>query len=176
MQNQSVPRTDPDVNTAAGHPLPEAPVSVNVRLDIAGLCHQVTARGHSGAEAAANLADTLTALRATFKAPPVPDRAAQIAALVACGLRRCVQQGDLPKAQRLLKAEALVLAGAVAPTDCTSVWQVRSQSQNALWHLVTVTTDADGRESYGCTCQWATYHPETACKHSLSVAMWRKLA
>src|ERR1043166_10055323 len=98
-------------------PMPEAACSVNGYFHIDGYADrfQATGRGHSAADAARNLADTIRATRAALETPPPPpSREARLSALLACGLRKAVAKHDYDLVGRLSKAAAVVLSGAVS--------------------------------------------------------------
>lgn len=152
--------------TPAAPALPEAPISVNVRVDIGGLCHQVTARGHSGPEAAANLTSAIDALRATFEAPVQPTREQRLRGMLHCALLEAVRASNLALARRLDRAAELVRANAIAPTMAEGIYAVQSQSDPTRQYIVY----PDGG---GCDC--ASGQQGGTCKHLMCIDFYRRL-
>jgi hypothetical protein len=154
-------------------PLPEAACSVNGYFHIDGYADrfQATGRGHSAADAARNLADTIRATRAALETPPPPpSREQRLSALLACGLTKAVAKHDYDRVCRLSKAAALVLSGAVEPTASPAVMAVRSQAHPETWYEVSGAV---------CSCPDSVKHVRNGekylCKHGLAVAMMTKL-
>ena len=152
--------------------LPEAAISLNGYIHVTGLTEriQVTARGHDAAEAAQRLKAGMDAVQATFAPAPPPTREARLAQLLTCGLQRAVAKGDMGLVERLSKAAALVLSGAVEPTDSPTVMAVRSQTEPETWYEVSGTI---------CTCPDSQKHLRNGekylCKHALSILIAQRL-
>lgn len=161
--------------------LPEAPCSMNgfVKIGKADTrSHQVTGRGATPAEAAANYFGCLDALEAGYAAraarqAPLASRTQRLSLLLACGLEKAQANDDTQRVERLLKAASLVLADCVsqAPDGC---YDVRSQTEPSK----TVYRVA----ARACTCLDAMRHAERHaeessfwCKHSLAVLFAVKL-
>jgi len=156
--------------------LPEAACSVNLLFDVPGYGKaQATGRGANADEAAANLTATIAATRAALAPvpaePPMRTRTEQLAALLACGLDKAMAKHDLSLVERLSKAAALVLGGAVAPGEREGLLTVRSQREPELWYSV---------EAGQCTCKdWSTHTKagqKFCCQHVLASAMYLRLA
>lgn len=158
-------------------PLAEAPCSVNLRFKVPGSYElaQATGRGLTPGEAVQNLTEimqaTLAALTPQPATPPVPpSRTDQLGALLARGMERATQAADWGLVERLAKAAALVLSGAVEPTDSPAVWAVRSQAHPDTWYEVS------GKV---CTCpdsQRAVRQGTGGlCKHTLAVCLTLRL-
>lgn len=155
--------------------LPEAACSLNVFVDTPAGRIQATARGEHEAETITRLASLVDGIKLQFCAPPPPpSREARLAQLLAKGLTSAVNKGDTTLIERLSKAAALVLAGAVEPTDTPAVLAVRSQTSRDHWYEVTM-------QGLVCTCpDWAKHHQADdtqhyLCKHGLAVAMLARL-
>lgn len=164
--------TAPSVIPAGPALLPEASCSVNLRFAVGpyGQMAQATGRGMTAAEAARNLRETMEATRAELAPPPPPTREARLAQLLACGLTRAVAKGDGGLVERLAKAAALVLSGAVEPTERAQALAVRSQRDMNVWYTV---------EGLACSCpDWGKRRGDETpyhCKHRLAVWLWRQL-
>lgn len=164
---------------AMGIPSPshaEAPCSVNSKIEIAGMTLQVTGRGTTAGEMARNFRESVEALRAEL-APQPPTVAEQVARIKSCWLEKAVVKGNLDCAQRIIKAAALVLKGAVQQSSDQSVWYVRSQSTENTY-CVTLISRADESTGYACGCddsQFRSPSGKSPCKHGLAVAMYNKL-
>ena len=142
--------------------------------------HQVTGRGATPEEAAANFFGCLDALEAGYAAraqcetppaaPAPPSREARLAQLLTCGLQRAVTKGDMGLVERLSKAAALVLSGAVEPTERAQALAVRSQAHPDTWYTV---------EGLCCSCpDWGKHRAEETpyhCKHLLAAWLHKKL-
>lgn len=102
--------------------------------------------------------------------PAVPaTREARLAQLLTCGLQRASNKGDWGLVERLSKAAALVLRGAVEGTERAQAYAVRSQAQPDTWYTV---------EAGHCSCpDWHKHRDEGRyyCKHGLSVLLTQKL-
>lgn len=168
---QTIPET-----IAIGKPLPEASHSVNIFFEVPGYGKaQATGRGRTAQDAAANLKSTIDATRAALAPapdePPVRSRTQRLAALLACGLDKAVQRGDLGLAERLTKAATLVLSDAVQPGERADLVTVRSQAEPATWY------DVQGTQ---CTCPDGTRHAKAGekycCKHVLAALLWTRLS
>ena len=143
----------------------EAPCAINARIDVDGRCCQVTGRGATPEEAAANFRGLLAALQPI--PAPVLSRAERVGPLLACGLAKAAGAQDWALAERLAKAAVLVLSDAVEPGNRAGLVAVRSQTHPETWYEV---------EGKHCTCQDAQRHADRACKHRLAVMMTAKLA
>ena len=159
--------------------LPEALCSMNgyVKIGMAeARNHQVTGRGMTPHEAAANYFGSLDALEAGYAArvarqaapAPLASRIQRLSLLLACGLEKA--QGNTPRIERLLKGAALVLAGCVSQ-EPDGAYTVRSQTtpETTTYHVV-------GRL---CPCQDAARHGDDStfwCKHALGALLALKLA
>jgi len=158
---------------------PEAACSINLLFDVPGYGKaQATGRGLTADEAVANLAGTIAATRAALApTPPVPaeppmrTRTEHLAEMLACGLDKAMAKHDLSLVERLSKAAALVLGGAVAPGEREGMLAVRSQREPETWYSV---------EAGQCTCKdWSTHTTagqKYTCKHILASAMYTRLA
>ena len=159
----------PCVATPRPQALSEAPCSINGRIDVDGRCLQVTGRGLTGAEAAANFratVDALTPAPAPAPEPATPSHAAQIATMLACGLQKATDAQDWPLVERLAKAAAIVLSGGVELGERAGMVAVHSQAHPDTWYEV---------EAGHCTCPDGQRHQDRACKHRLAAAMWGRL-
>ena len=154
--------------------LPEAACSVNLRFDVPGYADraQATGRGASPAEAAAHLRETIDATRLALAPPAPPMREEQLAHLLASGLAKATAQADYGLVERLAKAAALVLSGAVEATDSPAVMAVRSQTAADHWYEVTLS-------GFVCTCKDWSHAAQAGhmrpCKHGLAVAFSTRL-
>lgn len=150
-------------------PYPEMPCSITAHVDMDGLRVQITGRGPTPADAAAQFRGTLAAMQ---PAPVTsPSRTAQIAALLTCWLDKAVTRQDWPLVETLSKGAALALAGAVEPGDRVGVVAVRSATHPDTWYEV---------EGLTCTCPAYQQHvrkgvPEYACKHRCAAAFVARL-
>ena len=182
MNTQTLPQPTASVN---GHlmppphtaPVPEARCSMNGYVKI-GLAetrnHQVTGRGNTPEEAAANYFGGVKALEAGYAAraarnatpAPLASRTQRLSLLLVKGLTCAASRQDQALVDRISKAAYLVLAGAVEPTERDGAWAVRSQRDPLTWYTV------DGEH---CSCPDAGKHPERGCKHFLAVALWQRL-
>ena len=157
-----------------GPATPEALCSMNGFVKIGRAetrTHQVTGRGATPEEAAANYFGSLDALEAGYAAraareallPPLPSRTERLSRLLACGLEKTTAKGDWRLVDRLTKAVALVLAGRVVPMG-DGTYQVRSQTEPE-----TTMYEVSGR---ACTCPDSRKHEADEqpyrCKHILS--------
>ena len=162
--------------------LPEAACSVNVMFDLPGYGKaQATGRGANADEAAANLASTIAATRAALAPvpaavavvvePPALSNTQRVAHMLACGLDKAMARQDVALVERLSKAAALVLGGAVAPGERDGLLTVRSQAEPETWYSV---------EAGQCTCKDWSLHTKAGakfcCKHVLSAMMYTRLA
>lgn len=156
--------------------LPEAACSVNLFFDVPGYGKaQATGRGATAAEATANLTATIAATRAALAPapaePPVRSLPQRLASLLACGLDNAVKRGDYGLGERLSKAAALVLSGAVQPGDREELLTVRSMAEPETWYEV---------EAGQCTCRDWTKHAKAGetylCTHGLAALMHTRLA
>lgn len=154
--------------------LSEAACSVNVFFEISGYGKaQATGRGHTAPEAAENLRQAIVATRAALGPPaPEPPKPVRLADLLACGLEKAVAKGDLCRVERLAKAAALVLSGAVEYCAMDGMWTVRSQSNPQTVYDVCSTGV--------CRCEDYQRHvsaePGWFCKHGLAVLFTIRLA
>ena len=159
--------------------LPESPCSVNAYLHIPGIADrvQVTGRGMTAHEAAANLRDLIAETKAVLAppqalpqpAPAIADRTQQIGALLACGLKKATKKGDWTLVERLGKAAALVLSDAVSLGEREGMLAVQSQSHPDHYYEV---------DGIACSCPDFEMHvrtPNYYCKHGLAAAMWTRL-
>lgn len=155
----------------SGTTLPEVPCSVNGFFHVDGYPDrfQATGRGSTAQDAARNLRDTITATKTALEAPVPTTREQRLSTLLTCGLTRAVAKGDWGLVQRLSKAAALALSGAVEYTG-EGATDVRSQREpTQTWYTV--------GEDGSCTCQdWRVHHkgdgePRYRCKHVLAVLM-----
>ena len=185
MNTQTLPQPPASVN---GHllsppynaPVPEALCSMNGYVKI-GLAetrnHQVTGRGNTPEEAAANYFGGVEALEAGYAAraarnatpAPLASRTQRLSLLLACGVEKAIGKGDWKLVERLMKAVVLVLAERVVQTG-DGTCQVRSQTEPE-----TTVYRVQGR---ACACQDASQHHTDVsywCKHSLSSLMEMKL-
>jgi hypothetical protein len=160
----------PTCNTPRTPHYTEAPCSMNTFLEVAGIGRvQITGRGCTPAEAAANLRGQVEALLPT--PPPVQTREERLAQLLACGLSKASQKGDWNLIEKLSKAAALVLADAVQPGEREGLMTVRSRS-NPLTHYE-VEQEACSCKDYTCRAKEGTPY---YCMHLLSVMMVQRLA
>ena len=152
--------------------LPEALCSITLRVPMRGYADHalITGRGQTGAEAAAQWEGTRDALAAVLAPPPLPTSEARLAQLLACGLQKAVAKEDYGLVERLSKAVALVLSGAVEPTKRVQALAVRSQRDSSLWYTV---------EGQCCSCpDWQKHRADEAgycCKHIAAAYFWRKI-
>ncbi len=156
----TVPESDPIVNT-----LPEAPVSMNCFVEMDGVGRvQITARGMTAAEAAAQLRAGIEALR------PTPF---QVKDLLDCAMDKAIAQDNPKIAEIALKAGLLMKAGKVTPpTVIAHHWQVQG-SANLPYTVMTHEPDADA--GWSCSCPAAQHHPEQYCKHYLACRGYAKI-
>ena len=156
----------------------EAPCSVNGYFKVEGYADrfQATGRGATASEAARNLqatiAETRLALEAPAPAPPVPSREERLAALLACGLKKATAQANWGLIERLSKAAALVLSGAVMPGEREGLLTVASSTQVSTWYEV----------EHGKTCSCPdfarksrTTEGQYRCKHLLASLLYARL-
>ncbi len=159
--------------------LPESQCSINGFVKIGRhetRDHQVTGRGQTPEEAAANFFGCVEVLEAGYAAraaraaapPPLASRTQRLGLLLACGMEKAV--GNTPRIERLLKAAALVLAGCVSQ-ESDGTYAVRSQTdpETTVYHVA-------GR---ACSCQDAAHHADDStfwCKHTLGALLTIKLA
>jgi len=167
--------TDADVYLAPGTAfLGEAPCSMNAHVEIPGLGRtQVTGRGQTGLDAAHQLKAGVDALQALYAAQALlAPRQQRLASLLTCGLGKAAAKQDWGLVERLSKAAALVLKGAVESTDSPTVLAVRSQTHQPGWYEVTV-------DSWWCTCPDWEHHTRRGepwlCKHGLAAALTQRL-
>lgn len=153
--------------------LPESPCSVNTFIDVDGYGRtQVTGRGWSAEEAAANLKETICATRKAL-APEPPT----VGALLECALRKALAKGDEKLAARATSAAMLVLAGKVLPhTAVVDHYSVQgSQPEPSVVNL----HDPDAPGGHSCTCKDWTMRNEPGvshcCKHLAAVILYRKV-
>ena len=146
--------------------------------------HQVTGRGSTPAEAAANFFGCQDALEAGYAArearatiPPtaltLPSRGERLASLLACGTVKALTAGDDDRLERLMKAYVLVAKDMVEEIKLDKVGQgvyrVRSQTDSAMVYTV------QGRI---CGCQDHKRHAEETgwyCKHVLAALFVTRL-
>lgn len=152
--------------------LPEAACSVNLffEIDVRYGKAQATGRGATPAEAARNLHETIEATRQAL-APQLPTREEALAALLAKGLAKAVSKEDWGLCERLSKSAALLLSGAVQPTDSPAITAVRSATHPDTWYEVAGTV---------CSCKNSVQHVQAGdshylCKHALAVLLARKI-
>lgn len=146
--------------------LAEAPCSINGHANINGMTVQVTGRGFSGEEAASNFRHTLAAIQPVPVEPAPRTREQRLAALLTCGLGKAAAKQDWPLIERLSKAAALVLSGAVQMGDRPGLVCIRSQANPETWYEV---------EAGHCSCPDAQKHQERACKHRLAMVLEQRL-
>ena len=151
--------------------LPEAPCSISMRVPIPGYTDhpQITGRGQTGAEAAAQWQAARDALLALLAPPPTPTREEQLARLLTCGVTKATARGDFALVERLTKAYTIVARGMVEPTAVEGAWAVRSSADVETWY------ESDGQR---CTCPDAKKHQDDThyrCKHAISVLYFIRL-
>jgi hypothetical protein len=158
--------------------MPEAPCSLNYFIDLPGKPRiQITGRGLTPSQAISNAQGMEDLLRLQCQPPPPPapeplpvTREEQVASILAKGLSKATKTQDLPLVDRLAKAAALVLAGAVEPGNRPGLVTVQSQAEPLLHYDV---------EDQMCTCPDWTKQARAGharpCKHLLAVAMWQRL-
>lgn len=156
---------------------PEALCSVNLFFDVQGFGKaQATGRGATPLEAVSNLQGTIQHTKLALEAPVLPapqTREERLAALLTCGLTKATARQDWGLVERLSKAAALVLSGAVSPGEREGMLAVQSQSQSTAAHWYEV-------DGMACSCpDYVHRHKEGEkqyfCKHGLACAMYRKL-
>lgn len=166
---------------------PEALCSMNGYIKIGKhetRSHQVTGRGSTPAEAAANFFGGIDALEAGYAArearakgpspaPVLPSRSQRLASLLACGMAKALAAGDDDRLERLLKAYLLVLKNMVEEIQIDKigqgVYRVRSQTDPAKIYLV------QGRI---CNCVDHKRHAQETgwyCKHVLAALFVTRL-
>ena len=139
----------------------EAPCSMNTHVEVPGLGRvQVTGRGLTPAEAAANLRGQVEALTPT--PAPVQTREARLAQLLTCGLAKAAAKQDWALIEKLSKAAALVLSGAVQPGEREGTTAVRSLTTPLAWYTI----DEDGRCSGPDAAHRAKEGEAYYCKHN----------
>ncbi len=144
--------------------LPESPCSVNTFIEIEGVGRvQVTSRGFTAVDAAANLRDTIAATRQAL-APQPPT----IGALLEAACIKAIAQQDDGLAAKAVQAALLVLRGAVTPPNVVQgVWLVQGSAE--LPYVVDL-HDVDAPGGRSCNCPDWTHRngPDKephACKH-----------
>jgi len=155
--------------------LPEAPCSVNAHVELDGLRVQITGRGLTPAEAAANFRGTLAAMQpapAPDPAPVASSRTEQLSALLISWLGKATARGDWALVEKLSRGAALVLADKVQPGHRPGLVVVESRTHADQWYEV------EGRQ---CSCPDYQCHvrkgePEHVCHHIAAAALWQRLA
>lgn len=160
-------------HTQDNRTLPEAPFSTNAYyVTPCGRKHQITARGTTAQEMTTNYFAAVDTLKAAYaqRAGRAQIDTGKLLALVACGMEKAAKQEDFGRAQRLVKAAALVQAGAVAKAD--EGYTVTSQSDPSKGYWVA--------PDYACTCEDSRRGTigegqRYYCKHSLAVLFVQRL-
>lgn len=151
---------------------PEATHSVNVFFDVDGYGKaQATGRGNSAKEAAANLLATMQETRAALAPQPVVPQKVTIGELLTCGLKKATAKQDWGLVERLTKAAALVLSGAVNPGERAGMLTVQSEKTPTHWYEV------DGT---ACSCKDYEHRHQDGdkayyCKHGLAAMLYTRL-
>lgn len=155
-------------------PFPEAPCSTNCYVDfspLGGGRHQITARGNTPAEMAANYRGAVQALEAMYGVEQNETRGDALLPILLDALSKALCRQDMGLAVRLVNAAKLVQAGAVSgPDTFTGAWQVRSQAEPQ--HTVYTVT---GRT---CDCADARKHAgeeHYCCKHVAACVLTMRL-
>jgi len=155
--------------------LPEAPCSVNAHVDLDGLRVQITGRGLTPEEAAANFRGTLAAMQpAPAPQPPAParSRSEQLGTLLGCWLGKASARQDWALVEKLSRGAALILAEKVQLGHRPGLIVVGSQTHDDQWYEV------EGRQ---CSCPDYQCHArkgmmDHVCHHVAAAALWLRLA
>ena len=152
--------------------LPEAPCSITLRVPMPGYADHalITGRGQTGTEAAAQWQAAKDGLLAVLAPPPPPSREERLSQLLACGILKAVQRGDVALVERLTKGFILAVKGLVEPTDLPQALAVQSQASPDTWYTVTT--------AGACSCPDREKHREEAhylCKHLLASLLYRRI-
>ena len=146
--------------------------------------HQVTGRGATPAEAAANFFGCQDALEAGYAArearatvpppaPVLPSRDERLASLLACGTAKALAASDDDRLERLVKAYLLVAKGMVEEI------QIDGVGQGAYWvHSQTDPEKVYAVQGRACGCQDHKRHAEEPgwyCKHVLAALFVTRL-
>lgn len=166
---------------------PEALCSMNGYIKIGKhetRSHQVTGRGSTPAEAAANFFGGIDALEAGYAArearatvpppaPVLPSRGERLASLLACGTAKALAASDDDRLERLVKAYLLVVKNLVEEVQIDGIpqgaYRVHSQTVPGTTYVV------QGRI---CSCQDHKRHAEDTgwfCKHALAALFVTRL-
>ena len=166
---------------------PEALCSMNGFIKIGRhetRSHQVTGRGATPAEAAANFFGCQDALEAGYAArearatvpppaPALPSRDERLASLLACGTAKALAASDDDRLERLVKAYLLVVKSLVEEVQIDGIpqgaYRVHSQTVPGTTYVV------QGRI---CFCQDHKRHAEDTgwfCKHALAALFVTRL-